>query len=243
MRSFLFSLCVFIAGLCIPHVAQSQSQSESQARQAESKILAIGDSLMAWHSASGASIADAVGKALNEPVLNRAMGGAKIIHALPVSGALGFKISAQFSTGQNATAKDWVIMTGGGNDLFLGCGCNKCDRRIQRMIDPKGQSGEIPKLIAKIRQTGARVVYVGYLRSPGVESVIDVCLPFGNELEARIAAMAARDEGVFFMSLEGLTQNGDKSMHGVDMIHPSRKASNVIGQRVADIIKKADKAR
>ncbi|MBU2866569.1 SGNH/GDSL hydrolase family protein [Pacificibacter marinus] len=241
MRSLLLSLSVLIAGVCIPHVAQSQS--ESQTLQAESKILAIGDSLMAWHSASGASIAHVVGQALNEPVLNRAIGGAKIIHALPVTGALGFKISAQFSSGQNATPKDWVIMTGGGNDLFLGCGCNKCERRIQRMIDPKGQSGEIPKLIAKIRQTGARVVYVGYLRSPGVDSVIDACLPFGNEFEARIATMAEGDDGVFFVSLEGLTQNGDRSMHGVDMIHPSRKASNLIGQRVADVIRKADKTR
>lgn len=234
---FILVVCCLIAALTFaPSISHADT---AQAREA--KILAIGDSLMAWHSVSGASIAHVVGKELNEPVSHRAIGGAKIIHALPVSGAFGLKIASQFPTG--GSAKDWVIMTGGGNDLFLGCGCNKCERRIQRMIDAKGQSGEIPKLIAKIRKTGARVVYVGYLRSPGVDSVIDVCLPYGNELETRIATMASRDNGVFFVSLEGLTKHGDRSMHGVDMIHPSRKASKLIGKRVASVIKKADKAR
>lgn len=209
------------------------------AAQDTSKILAIGDSLMAWHGVSGQSIADIVAKQLGEPVINNSVGGAKIIHALPITGALGMRIDSQFQP----KGWDWVIMTGGGNDLFLGCGCKACDRRMSRMIDPTGQTGDIPKLIARIRATGARVVYIGYLRSPGVDSVIDVCLPFGNTLEERITNMAQRDSGVTFLSLADLTPDGDRSMHGLDMIHPSVKASRLIGTQVARIIQKADKSR
>jgi lysophospholipase L1-like esterase len=221
--------------------AQAQT---AQAAQPESKILAIGDSLMAWHMSSNASIAHVVANILGEPVINKSVGGAKIIHALPISGALGLKISSQFDNAMKRLGpQDWVVMNGGGNDLFLGCGCNACDRRMARMIDPSGSSGEIPSLVAKIRQTGARVVYIGYLRSPGVDSVIDACLPMGNDLEARLSSMAKQDAGVFFLSLDGLTRSGDRSMHAADMIHPSRKASNAIGQRVADVIRKADDTR
>lgn len=237
MRFILFLSCVIVSFAVMPNPAQTENAPRTQA-----KILAIGDSLMAWHSVSAASIAHVVGKELNEPVINRATGGAKIIHALPISGALGLKIAQQFSSTVRDN-KDWVIMTGGGNDLVLGCGCNNCDRRMRRMIDPTGQAGDIPKLIAKIRKTGARVIYIGYLRSPGVGSVIDACLPAGQAFEARLAQMAARDDGVFFVSLEGMTKHGDRSMHGVDMVHPSLKASRAIGKRVAQLIRKVDPSR
>ncbi|WP_246002389.1 SGNH/GDSL hydrolase family protein [Pacificibacter maritimus] len=218
--------------------------AQAQAVQAESRILAIGDSLMAWHMASGASIADAAAEVLGEPVINKSVGGAKIIHALPITGALGMKIASQFSNASKRFGpQDWVIMNGGGNDLFLGCGCNACDRRMARMINPEGAAGEIPRLVSQIRQTGARVVYIGYLRSPGVDSLIDACLPMGNELEARLALMAKRDSGVHFLSLDGFTASGDRSMHGADMIHPSRKASKIIGENIARLIQKADKTR
>lgn len=235
---FVLVVCCLIAALSFaPKTAQADTANSQAA-----KILALGDSLMAWHGVSGRSIADVVGKALGEPVINRAIGGAKIIHMLPVSGALGLKIASQFS-GKAALGKDWVILTGGGNDLYVSCGCGKCDRRMARLISPDGKTGEIPKLVGKIRATGARVAYVGYLRSPGVDSSADACLALGNTLEKRLDAMARRDKGVYFISIADMTKHGDRSMHGIDMVHPSRKASNLIGKRVASVIKKADKAR
>lgn len=203
------------------------------------RILAIGDSLMAWHGVSKNSIPDVVSDELGEPVISRAVGGARVIYGLPISGALGLKIPKQFRD----EAYDWVIVNGGGNDLWLGCGCNQCNRRISRMIAPDGQKGEIPTLIGRIRATGAKVVYIGYLRSPGVGSIIDACKPHGDELEGRIDKMAAQQDGVYFMSLQDLVAHGDRSMHGVDMIHPSLKASGVIGKRVAEIIKSVDERR
>jgi lysophospholipase L1-like esterase len=237
MRFILVCWCL-VAALTMGPVAAQADTVKTQ----DAKILAMGDSLMAWHMASGNSIADAVGRALHEPVTNRAMGGAKIIHGLPLSGALGMRISAQFS-GKSALGKDWVILNGGGNDLYMSCGCGKCDRRMARLISPDGTTGEIPKLVAKIRATGARVAYIGYLRSPGVDSSADACLGLGNTLEQRLDAMARKDKGVHFISLADMVKHGDKSMHGIDMVHPSRKASQLIGQRVAGVIGKADRTR
>ncbi len=213
----------------------------AQAKDADKpRIVAIGDSLMAWHRGADLSIADAVSRGLGEPVTNRAISGARIIYGLPVSGALGMKITNQF---RKDTKADWVIMTGGGNDFMLGCGCGACERRMARLISTDGRKGEVPKLVSRIRKTGARVVYVGYLRSPGMGSPIEACKDEGDEFEARLTKLAKRDKGLYFLSLRDLVPSGDRSFHGADMIHPSRKASRAIGARVTRLIKKADRAR
>ncbi|WP_299348613.1 SGNH/GDSL hydrolase family protein [uncultured Shimia sp.] len=206
------------------------------AEPAKPRILAMGDSMMAWHGISGRSISHAISNELEEPVLNKSIGGARIIYALPLSGALGMKIANQYAKGD----WDWIVINGGGNDLWFGCGCTACDKRIERMVSEDGRKGAVPDLIRKLRKTGARVVYVGYLRSPGVGSPIDDCREAGDEFEARINAMSKLDKGLFFVSIADLVPHGDRSYHGIDMIHPSVKASREIGKRVAQTIRKHD---
>ena len=60
-----------------------------------------------------------------------------------------------------------------------------------------------------------------------------------DELEARIARLAASDPGFHFLSLADLVPPGDRSFHAADMIHPSVKASSAIGQGIARIIRNA----
>ena len=225
----MLSAVLFSAG-----VPSANAQDSSTPR-----ILAIGDSLMAWHRGADQSIADAVSAGLGEPVLNRSISGARIIYGLPISGAMGMKIANQFRKDR----VDWVVMTGGGNDFFLGCGCGACERRMGRLISDDGRKGEVPKLVARIRKSGARVVYLGYLRSPGMGSPIESCKDEGDAFEARITKLARRDEGVYFLSLKTLVPKGDRSFHGADMIHPSRKASKAIGARVTRLIQKVDRTR
>lgn len=196
-------------------------------------ILAMGDSLMASHAISRRSIADFAGKALNQRIKDHSVLGARMIYNLPISGALGLSIPKQYRKGD----WDWVVLNGGGNDLWLGCGCSRCERKMNKLIAKDGDKGRIPELISKIRTGGARVVYVGYLRSPGVGSMIEECRDEGDELEQRIEQMAKADKGVFFVSLKDLVPYGDRSYHMVDMIHPSIKASRAIGLRVARVIK------
>ncbi|HGG03909.1 MAG TPA: SGNH/GDSL hydrolase family protein [Aliiroseovarius sp.] len=192
----------------------------------------MGDSLLAAHGLSGNAVSDVAAATLGEPVTDRSVAGARIIYGLPISGALGMKIAKQYRKGP----WDWVVLNGGGNDLWLGCGCNRCERRLTRLISQDGQDGKIPKLVKTLRDDGARVLYVGYLRSPGVGSPIESCRDEGDVLEARISAMAAADDGVYFLSLADLVPYGDRSFHMVDMIHPSRKASAIIGRMIAEQI-------
>jgi hypothetical protein len=197
------------------------------------RILAMGDSLLAAHSISNRNVSAIVEKTLGEPVSDRSVLGARIIYNLPITGALGMKIGKQYRSGN----WDWVILNGGGNDLWLGCGCVACTRKINKLLSTDGKNGAIAKLVADLRTKGARVIYVGYLRSPGVGSPIEHCKDEGDELEHRIDAMAQLDDGVYFLSLADLVPFGDTSFHGADMIHPSLKASAEIGKRIAAIIK------
>ena len=144
---FLFVILCFAFWGLAPHQA-------AQAQQ-KPKILAIGDSLMAWHRIDDKSIADSIAASLGEPVLNRAISGARIIYGLPLTGAMGLRISNQF---RDHERYDWVIITGGVNDFMLGCGCARCDRRMNKMLTADAKQGDIVSLIARIRQTGARVV-------------------------------------------------------------------------------------
>jgi lysophospholipase L1-like esterase len=196
-------------------------------------ILAMGDSLMSWHGESDAAVADAMEDILGEQVIDRSVPGARIFYNLPITGAMGLNISKQYRPG----AWKWVVLNGGGNDLWFGCGCWRCDHRMTRMIAPDGSDGSIPELVGRIRKTGARVIYVGYLRSPGVDSAIEHCRDEGEEFDKRLERMAALDEGVYFVSLADLVPYGDRSYHWVDMIHPSTKASRAIAERIAAIIR------
>ncbi|MEM0947831.1 MAG: SGNH/GDSL hydrolase family protein [Pseudomonadota bacterium] len=207
---------------------------EVQTRGDGSRILAMGDSLLAWHGATGHAVSDRLEHHLGEPVIDRSVVGARMIYHLPVSGAMGLSIPQQY----RADRWDWVVLNGGGNDLWLGCGCTACDHRLNKMITKDGQGGEIPHLVRRMREMGSRVLFVGYLRSPGFGSPIEHCRNEGAAFDARLAAMAKADPGVEFLSLADLVPEGDKSYHALDRIHPSRKGSEAIARRIADVIRR-----
>lgn len=208
--------------------------SQPVGSEKDARIITLGDSLLASNVGSKQSVSDSVEAELGVSVLDRSVAGAQMHYMLPISGALGMSIPKQFVPGP----WEWVILNGGGNDLWLGCGCLLCAGTMERLISADGKKGEIPKLVRRIRATNARVIYVGYLRSPGFGSPIDHCKSLGDRMEARIARMASADEGVTFLSLEDMVPYGDKSYHSADRIHPSVKGSAAVGRRVAEIIRK-----
>lgn len=193
----------------------------------------MGDSLMAWNGTSQRAISDVLEKHLQVEVTDRSVSAARMIYRLPVSGAAGLSIPKQMPKGLEW---DWVVLNGGGNDLWLGCGCSACRRKMDKLASADGSTGAIPDLVQDLRSTGARVIYTGYLRSPGRGSLIEHCKDEGEELDRRATQMAARDEGVYFLSLADLVPHGDRSYHAFDMIHPSVKGSDAIGSRIAELI-------
>jgi acyl-CoA thioesterase I len=197
------------------------------------RILVLGDSFMTTNAQISQAVPNQLEKVLGASVKSRAFTGARYRYMLPITGAMGLNISKQYRDGP----WDWVVINGGGNDLWLGCGCMQCQRRMNKLISADGKRGEIPALVARARQTGAKVAYVGYLRSPGSWSPIEHCKAEGDALEARIAVMAMRDPGVTFVSLADLVPRGDRSFHAVDMIHPSIKGSKAAADRIARVLK------
>lgn len=193
----------------------------------------MGDSMMAWNASAGATVSDNLEAFVGQQVIDRSVAGARYYYKLPISGALGLNIAQQFQPGP----WDWVVLNGGGNDLWFGCGCRACETRMTRLITADGGAGTVPAFVSTIRQTGAKVIYVGYLRSPGVGSMIEGCRDEGDEFERRLAQMAAKDAGVYFVSIADLVPFGDRSYHGFDMIHPSPKGSREIARRVAAVIR------
>lgn len=205
---------------------------EAPPEDGSARILAMGDSLMAANKVTGKAIANILEDELGEPVVDRSVPGASVLYALPVTGSAGLSIRKQYRPGK----WDWIVVNGGGNDLWLGCGCVLCKGKMDKLISEDGRMGAIPGMLSDLRRTGAQVVYVGYLRSPGLGSPIEHCRDEGNELETRIARLAEIDPGLHFVSLADLVPHGDGSYHAIDMIHPSIKASAAIGQRVAAVI-------
>lgn len=205
---------------------------ETVTRGEAPRILTMGDSLMASNTLTSHSVSDGIEAISGEVVIDRSVVGARMINSLPIVGVTGLNIARQYQPGN----WEWIIVNGGGNDLWLGCGCFLCDRKMGRLLAPDGKTGEINRLVSDLRATGARVIYVGYLRSPGAGSPIEHCIDEGDELERRIARMANAQNGVFFLSLHDMVPEGDTSFHALDRIHPSRKASREIAKRINAII-------
>ena len=225
-RVFCALVALFMLTGCVEPVP-----SDSEAR-----IMAMGDSLLAWNAPSGRSVSDALEARLGQPVVDRSVSGASFLYPLPISGSLGLRIERQFVSGD----WDWVVLNGGGNDLWLGCGCGHCARQLERLITADGTDGAITALIARLRAQGTRVAYVGYLRTPGFRSPVEGCVAIGTALEGRIAALAARDPGVVCISNTDLVPDGDRSFHDSDLLHPSPKGSAAIAARLARVMAEVD---
>ncbi|MQQ08678.1 SGNH/GDSL hydrolase family protein [Epibacterium sp. SM1979] len=206
--------------------------ADTPAQAPEARILVIGDSMMTWHGISDRAVPDLLARQLGEPVINRATTAARMIYKLPVSGAAGLNIPKQFRAGP----WEWIVVNGGGNDLWLGCGCHRCTRKLDRLVSEDGQTGAIPDLLTRLRATGAQVIYVGYLRTPGRSSPIESCRDEGTMMEERVAEFAGNDPGLHFISLVDLVPEGDLSFHTLDRIHPSVKGSRAIAARLAATI-------
>ena len=216
--SFKFSRTIRSTAALMLSVALSSATATDVAAESP-RILTLGDSMMVWNFQH--SIPRQLDRMTNAIVTNRAAIGAMILNG---------EIPAQF-TGSNWNA---VVMNGGGNDLLFGCGCLSCDQTIEELISEDLQSGAIVDMLQSISRLVPKIIYVGYLRSPGVGSPIEHCADEGAVLEARIEEFTRNNEGMDFVSLVGVVPDGDRSFHSFDMIHPSSHGSRVISMMILD---------
>jgi lysophospholipase L1-like esterase len=214
---------------CLSVLASCQ---EVPSRNSGARVLAVGDSLMAWNALSGNAIPDVVERSIHMPVVDRTVSASWMQTNFDSKGAPVSGIQAQYVSGD----WDWVIVNGGGNDLWLGCGCFSCDAVIDSMISEDGQRGQVPDFLRRIRDDGAQVIYVGYLRSPDLLTPIEHCKAEGDQFETRITRLAEQEDWMTFVSSKTVAQPGDASYFSFDRVHPSRKSSRIIGERVAEVI-------
>lgn len=196
-------------------------------------ILAIGDSILAWHGATCQSIPDQASLALGRAILNRAMSGRRLS-----DGDSTDDIPHQYVQGGGW---DWVIVTGGGNDVAEECGCNggggstSCEAKVDEVIAEDG-TGELVDLLDVIAADGPKVLLVGYYAFPQ-DSEWSGCSPYFLTLAERQAALAAARDGVEFLDLAALVYpEADPDPYFLDRVHPSTDAAARIGAEIAGII-------
>ena len=191
---------------------------------APNAVLAIGDSVMAWNADRG--IPEAVQATIGRPVVDHARSGAQLTNPNSLAGAVGFDISRQFSGGE----WDWVILTGGGNDLRGVCKTAGEKAVLDGLIDDR-LTGDIPRLIARIRATGAKVGFVGYYDAAEAGATsFSPCQSAFDTINARTARLAARDPGLLFFDAGTVIDPSDRSLYADDLIHPSPRGAALIGQ-------------
>lgn len=195
---------------------------------ASARMLLLGDSMMAWNRTSGRSVGQVLEAGTQQEVIDRSVIGARFFWPLPLTGGAGLRLTSQYRDGD----WDWVVMNGGGNDLLFGCACSLCNGTLDRLIAPDGRAGAIPAFVKSIRDSGARVLYVGYMRNPGVQTPVKGCGPAANELDRRLTLLQGLDPGFVFVPVSDLVPWRDTSFHDFDLIHPSAKGSREIALRI-----------
>lgn len=201
----------------------------------EARILAIGDSVLAWHGRAGAAVPDVVGRLTGMPVANLSVSGARISTTSPDIAGKGGDIRKQYRTG----AWDWVILNGGANDLLAECGCRRCDRVLDSLVGAGGQGGDIRRLIDRIVSDGAKVVLLGYYDGNVLPNPFSGCGDAVDILNARLEQLALRNPAVAYVAADTVIDPADPAHWFIDRVHPSRLGSRLIGARIAATIKAA----
>jgi acyl-CoA thioesterase-1 len=212
MRYILFVALVCLAG-CGRGVPEN------------ARVVVAGDSVMAWNRSSNASVADALSRELN-----MAVGDVSLPFARVLSGTGALNIPDQLG----GVTAPWIVMNGGANDI--GISCEGGTSTVERLINSDGTAGAIPGMVADLRARGSRVVWADYYTLPRFAG--RRCLSY-EQLENRVARMAARDAGVVFVDMDDVIASSDASLFASDGTHPSPEGSSRIARLIAQAMRQA----
>ncbi|MEM9749172.1 MAG: SGNH/GDSL hydrolase family protein [Actinomycetota bacterium] len=236
--------CVLAACLTIAACTSSTSGDGTTADLGAARsttILALGDSILDFHVDDGDSIPDVIGRTLDRPVVNAAVGGAWFAHADPEAASAGLDVRAQYEESRAAADAGWVVLTGGGNDVNDACGCGRCDDVLDALISHDGTSGEIPDFARRVVADGSQLMYVGYAEiSADAEGGFGRCVDELSEHGRRLAEMAESIDGVHFADARQVVTAADQDAYLDDLVHPSVEGAETVGRFVADEILAAE---
>lgn len=236
-----------LAVLAVLAVVAAGCSSEADQGQAspgtaldDRTLLGLGDSVFDFHSEDNASIPHIAGQALDRPVLNVAVSGARFANPDPDAAAEGLDIRSQYDNlGQ--TGFEWVVLDGGGNDVNDGCGCGQCEALQTELISADGTSGQIVDFVTQLVNDGSNVMYVGYYEIPGdAEFGFDRCGDELTEHNRRLALMATQLEGVWFVNATDVVTADNREAYDADRVHPSPQGAQIVGEYVAIAINQAE---
>lgn len=222
----LISVSCLVVASCA-NTAGRESVSETST---QSVILAVGDSFFEYNAIQEASIPDVLGEAIGIRVANAAKSGALFANPDVDAAADGLDVRSQYREGE----WEWVVVTGGGNDLNDLCGCGECDPVLDALIAADGLSGDIPDFVKSIAADGTKMMLVGYydVRSDA-DYGFDRCADEFAELNARLEVTARITDGVWFVSAADVVSADQDSAYANDRVHPSIDGSRLIGEHLA----------
>ena len=194
------------------------------------RVLAIGDSLLAWHKWTGRDVPAVMGDLLGAKVVNASVAGARFSDDSMLRRSAGFEVRAQFRNG----SWDIVLINGGANDFLGDCNCGACDSVLDSLISSE-LTGEVPSFVTDVLRTDTQVLWMGYYASARL-GPFEGCRPFLEEYDARVARLAAQTPGMQFVDSEDVVTPNDASLFAFDGIHPSAKGARLIGAYLAQSV-------
>ncbi len=185
------------------------------------RVLAIGDSLLAWNSDACQSVVAHASIDLEEHIENRAVNGAQVLGAIP----------GQYSD----DGWDLVVVDGGANDVNRLCECGACDEVLDRLATSDGQQGRMVELVDAITSDGAQVLLLGYYRvGSGAWYGFKHCTETITELDRRYEVVADSRPDVHFFDLEHVVNPKDDGWaYAFDGVHPSPVGAAALGESIA----------
>ncbi len=198
-------------------------------------ILAIGDSILAYHNGLCQSAPHHGGIEVERYVENRAITGSR----MSSENNSPFDIPNRYVVGG---AWEWVVIDGGANDLYAECGCGvpdgdpipDCSAELATLVDPLGQEGEMVDMLEMIRSdpaNDATMVIVGYYTlGEDAGSDWDSCNDALGELTARYQLIADAAPDVLFVDTTAtmdIVTSPDYFMP--DNVHPSTYGADAMG--------------
>lgn len=199
------------------------------------RLLAVGDSVLAWNGFRDEAIPDVVGRLTGLSVANLSVAGARVSATSPAVVAKGGDIRQQYRSGP----WEWVILNGGANDLLAECGCNGCGATLDSLVGPNGQGGDIPALVDRIVADSASIVILGYYNANVRPNPFSRCSEEVDELNRRLEALARRTPGAVYVGAEEVIDPANPAHWFVDRVHPSPLGSERIGAQIAAAMRAA----